>query len=465
MYAALLEALDGKVAPGGILRCELEEARHSRDGTKRAGEVPEIVLRPRSTAEVAAMLSACDALRQKVVVQGGRTGLAGGARPLPGEVALSLERMTAIESPDPLSASILVEAGVPLQTVQQAAAQAGFYFGVDIGARGSATIGGNIATNAGGIRVLRYGMFRAQVLGLEAVLADGTVLSSLAGLLKDNSGYDLKHLFIGSEGTLGVVTRARLALVPRPAVEQIALCAVASLQDAQTLLVRLRADLGLRLSAFEAIWGSLYDRIAALFGKAPLATGAALYLLVETQEQRHGDSGETGPLEDVLFAAHEHGLCGDIVMAKSLAETQALWRIRENCSDFIYTLRRSIGHDVGIPVHAMGAFLAAAEAAVKALDPTADIFLFGHLGDGNIHYIVDTDEPAAVSQIVYATAAACGGSISAEHGIGLDKKGYLPLVRSAKELAVMRKLKTALDPNGILNSGRIFDPLPGGPFQ
>lgn len=453
MQRDLHDVLEARLGPQAVLRYEPGLARYLSDGTAKSGAPPTLILRPGNTAEVAEALRVCNAAGQPVVVQGGRTGLAGGARPQPGEFVLSLERLTDLETPDPVAALIVAGAGVPLQRVQERAETAGLFFGVDIGARGSATIGGMIATNAGGIRVLRYGMMRAQVVGLEAVLVDGTVLDSMDSLVKDNSGYDLRQLFIGSEGTLGVVTRARLALHPAPQGCAMAFCAVASIARAQALLMHLRQSLQSALSAFEAIWGQLYDAMSHAGGHAPLATGAGLYLLIEAQLFIGCDQGA---FEAALSAALEAGLCGDVIVAQSQADSQALWAIRENCSGFVYSLMNSVGHDVGLPAARIGAFMDAAETAVASVDRQARLFPFGHLGDGNLHYIVDTVRPEAVSEVVYGAVAEHGGTISAEHGIGLDKVRHLPLVRDAGQLGVMRRLKAALDPSCILNRGRVF---------
>nr|WP_274705580.1 FAD-binding oxidoreductase [Salipiger pentaromativorans] len=446
----MLEAALGAEA---VLAYRPDLARYLSDETGDTGTPPALILRPRDTMDVSDALRLCHDAGQRVVVQGGRTGLAGGACPQPGEIVLSLERLTDLEEPDPLTASIVAGAGVPLQRLQERAEAAGLFFGVDLGARGTATLGGMIATNAGGIRVLRYGMMRAQVLGVEAVLADGTVLDGMVGLVKDNSGYDLKQLFIGSEGTLGVVTRARLALHPAPREATLAFCAVDTLAQAQALLVHLRGSLGASLSAFEAIWGPLYDAMAERFGNAPLATGAGLYLLIEAQAFAEGDAAR---FEEAMAAAYEAGHCADVILSQSLNEVLALWGVRENCSEFVYTLANSVGHDVSLPLARLETFLTATEAAIRAIDPAARIFPFGHLGDGNLHYIVDTTEPAAVSQTVFRLSAQNGGAISAEHGLGLKKAAHLPLVRDAGQIATMRALKAALDPQGILNMGRIL---------
>ena len=432
------------------------------DATDTKGPSPALVLRPADTAGVAAVLSACHRHRQPLVVQGGRTGLSGGARPLADEISLSLERMRWIGPVDIVSGHVTVEAGATLQGVQEAADAAGMMFGVDIGARGTSTIGGNIATNAGGIRVLRYGMFRAQVLGLEAVLADGTVLSNLKGLAKDNSGYDLGQMLIGTEGTLGVVTRACLKLHPRPRVQANAFYALPSLDAAIRLLQALRAKLGMLLSAFEVIFPTVYHGVLAHSGAtAPVAVGAGMYALVEIQGQNEAEDEDR--FKTVLMELYEEGLMSDVGVSASGRDYAAIWALREGASAFIFSMDQVTGFDVSLPLPAMQRFLDEASAAVAECDPTAQIYIFGHLGDGNLHYLVRSRNDEQIAGAVFAAVARHGGAISAEHGIGQDKTRWLPFVRTAAEIAVMRRLKAALDPHSILNPGRVFDTLPAAP--
>lgn len=457
---ALLSALAGRLDKGAILVGDMVGAAYSSDATDDVGAVPHAVLRPRDTADVSLILSTCNEFHQPLVLQGGRTGLAGGARPQPGELALSLERMTALEPVDRDAVTITVGAGATLQSVQEAAEAAGLFFGVDIGARGSCTIGGNVATNAGGIRVLRYGMFRAQVLGLEAVLADGAVLTSLKGLPKDNSGYDLNQLFIGTEGTLGVVTRACLKLHPLPVSQANAFCAVPSLAAAQALLAALRQELGSLLSAFEVIFPVVYEGVVAGgFAAPPVPVGAGLYVLTEIQGQDEARDGDR--FAAALMAACEAGLVEDVVVSQSPRDYRGLWALREACSAFIFSMDHMIGFDVSAPAHGIGAFLSDAGDRVAGVDPSAKSYVFGHLGDGNLHYMVQSLAHDAVADAVFDAVAHFGGAVSAEHGIGLDKKKWLPLVRSPAEIATMRRLKRAFDPNSILNPGRVFDMAPG----
>lgn len=455
----LLSALSDRLGTGGVLAGPDVDQRYRDDPDGRLGVLPEAVLRPRDTEGVAAALIACGRLGQPIVVQGGRTGLTGAARVQPGEVVLSMERMTGLAVPDRQEASIVADAGATLQSVQEAADGAGLMFGVDIGARGSATIGGNIATNAGGIRVLRYGMYRAQVLGLEAVLADGSVLTSLKGLPKDNSGYDLSQLFIGTEGTLGVVTRAALRLHPKPASEINAFCALPSLDAAIALLGLLRQRLGPLLSAYEVNIAPLYDiMVATMAMPAPLPAGSPVYVLAEVQGSEPERDGER--FAEVLMRAVEDGIVADVVVSQSPREFRTLWDVREDANRVLFSMKGLVGVDISVPLARMGGFLREADIAIRAVDPGADIYVFGHLGDGNLHYQVRTEDPAAAYDIVYRGVAAAGGGVSAEHGIGLDKKQWLHLVRSDAEIATMRRLKATLDPGNILNRGRVFDLVP-----
>ncbi len=461
VHAGLIDAVARAVGPHAVQRgAEIPERRRG-DANGPTGALPDLVLRPRDTAEVSRILAICDALRQPLVVQGGLTGFAGAARPLAGEAVLSLERMCRVGTPERVGASVLAEAGATLQAVQDVALDAGLMLGVDIAARGSCTIGGNVATNAGGIRVLRYGMFRAQVAGLEVVLADGTVLSSLTGLAKDNAGYDLKQIFIGSEGTLGVVTRARLRLHPRPPGSCLALAAVASPQAALEALMRLRDAFGPGLTAFEAIGGVLHDAVASWSAaRSPIASGAPLYALIEIQG--HDPDADRARFESTLALAIEDGLLAQTLIAASGREAAAFWGVREQAGAYLgRACGPTQGHDISVAIDRQPEFLARAETAIATIDPGARILVFGHFGDGNLHYIVESAEPR-VTETVYRLVADMGGSIAAEHGIGLDKKSRLPLSRSAAEISTMRRLKRALDPHGILNPGRVFDPVPDG---
>lgn len=455
----VLSQLGPRLDPAALLFGDAVDARYGDDLSGIPGVRPELVLRPRDTKGVAEVLKACAAAGQTLVVQGGRTGLCGGARTLPGEAVLSLERMTRLEPVEPMAATIIAEAGAPLQAVQEAADAAGLTFGVDIGARGTATIGGNVATNAGGIRVLRYGTFRAQVLGLEVALTDGSVLTSLKGLAKDNSGYDLNHIFIGSEGTLGVVTRACLRLHPKPVSQAAAWCALPSLDAALSLLKLLRARLGNLLAGFEILFEPLVTDMAAALGiTPPLPLISPVHVLADIQGMTPGADEEA--FAAALAEALESGLARDVVLSQSPREYRALWDLRDDCNRYLFSRPPMVGLDVSVPLPRMGAFLEQAEATARRIEPGCLIYVFGHLGDGNLHYMVDAERPEAMTKALFACLAALGGAITAEHGVGLDKKAYLPLVRSVDEIAAMRRLKTAFDPQNILNPGRVLDMAP-----
>ena len=441
------------LSPGAI-RCGAEVgAGHAADRSVTPGVRPELLLRPADTSELSLMLAACNRLGRPVVVQGGRTGLAGGASPVPGEVALSLERMRGLGPVDPQAGTVLAEAGVPLQQVQEAAAAQGLRLPVDIGARGSATVGGMIATNAGGIRVLAHGMMRRQVLGLEVVLADGTVLSRLGTLAKDNTGPDLKHLFIGTEGTLGVVSRAMLALVPAPGFTAMAFAAFAGIPQALAALARLRGRLGRRLAAFEFIERRVHALAVEHGAVSPLPPGAPAYGMIEVEGASDADRAL---FEEELAALLSDGLVTDATVSRGARDEAAWWRFRDELSEALFVVPDTHGFDIGVPPAALAAFLPAVEAEIRAADPDARPWIFGHLGDGNLHYVVTTRQPEALARIVYRRVAAAGGALSAEHGIGREKHQFLPLFRSPAEIATMRRLKVAMDPAGILNPGRVL---------
>ncbi|MCQ8784027.1 FAD-binding oxidoreductase [Mangrovibrevibacter kandeliae] len=439
-------------------------ARNRQDWSGLPPVRPLALVRPRSTADVAAALAACSALDLPVVPQGGLTGLAGAAHPSDGTVALSLERMTAVGPVDATLACVTVEAGATLQAVQAAAEAGGMIFPVDLGARGSCTVGGNLSTNAGGIRVIRYGMARAHVLGLEAVLADGTVLKSMNRMLKNNAGYDLKQLFLGSEGTLGIITRAVLRLQPRPRFSTAALCGCRDVDAALDLLRRMRDGLGPTLSAFEAMWPSFYETMSAGLPTLPrpLRGRHGLYVVIEASG--FDPENEPARLEAVLGAAIDAGVVEDAVLAQSEREVADLWALRESVSDFQAVMGPVANYDVGVPAGETGALVEALEAGIARQWPGLAGVSFGHLGDGNLHFTAqipggdagDHDAHVALSDFVYRTTTAHGGTISAEHGIGTLKKPWLDLARSPAEIALMRSLKVALDPKGILNPGKVL---------
>jgi FAD/FMN-containing dehydrogenase len=419
----------------------------------------ELLVRPRNTEQVAAVLKLCHARQQPVVTHGGLTGLVNGADAERGDVVLSLEAMNAIERVDVPGRCMRTQAGVQLGRVQREAEEHGMVFPLDLGARDSATVGGNISTNAGGLRVLRYGMMRNLVLGVEAVLADGTVLTSLNRMLKNNAGYDLKQLFIGSEGTLGVVTRAELRLVSRTRSQETMLASLPSFDALVELLGRLDSGLGGQLAAFEALWGNYYDynTAAPASNAAPLARGAPFYAIAETLG---GDpASDRARLETVLGEALEDGVLSDVTIANSETERRAIWAIREDVWQ-VKNIAPLLTFDVSLPIENMKAYAAEVCESVRAFAGDNRTFVFGHMADGNLHLVIAAGDDAAtrtrVEDLVYRPLAAIGGSVSAEHGIGLEKRAYLSLSRTPAEISTMRLLKRALDPRGILNPGKVF---------
>ena len=420
---------------------------------------PIAVVRPKSTAEVAAVLRLCHEARQAVVPWGGRTGLVEGTC-ADGAIALSLERMNRITDIDAEGATMTVEAGCVLQSVCEAADNKGLFFPLDLGARGSATIGGNISTNAGGNRVIRYGMMRELVLGLEAVLADGTIVSSLNHLIKNNAGYDLKQIFIGSEGTLGIVTRAVLRLRPKPVSQNVALLAVDAFPSLPRILRNLEKSLGGTLSAFEVMWEDFYRLVttAPAQGRPPLPDGHSYYVLVEALG---GDpEGDGARFERALGAELESGGIVDATLAKSKGECDRLWGLRDDVAQVVRNAP-IFTFDVSLQISKMEEFVAEVHDALLSHWPAVTLMVFGHLGDGNLHLIAGVGDGGAearkaVEEMIYGALRKRGGSISAEHGIGLEKRTYLSYSRNPQEIALMRALKRTVDPDNILNPGKIF---------
>ncbi len=418
-----------------------------------------VLVRPTCTEEVSAVLKLCNDNGQAVVSHGGLTGLVDGNIVGEDEVILSLERMREIEEIDPASSTITVQTGVTLQTVQEAADEAGFFFPLDLGGRGSATLGGNISTNAGGNRVVRYGMARDMVLGMEAVQADGTVLSALGKIIKDNAGYNLKHMFIGSEGTLGVVTRLVLRLRPKPASQQTAFLAVDEFANLPKLLNFCNSRSGGGLSAFEVMWQNYFQLVTSRPGAAqPLSDEYPYYVLMEVMGGDPDGDGER--FENMLAEALEEGLMVDAVIAKSEGERLAMWALRDDVES-LRTWGPTIGFDVGLPIAAMPDYLDEIDQPIVAQWPERKCAVFGHLGDGNLHIVYAVGENGdnakkVINDAVYHPLASRGGSVSAEHGIGLQKKDYLEISRSPAEIALMKQLKAMMDPNNILNPGKIF---------
>lgn len=424
-------------------------------------KIPRALVRPASTEEVSQVMAVCHREGQVVVTHGGRTGLVRGNDFNDTDVILSLERMGSIEELDLKSRTMTVQAGAVLQTVQEAAEEQQLMFPLDFGARGSATIGGAIATNAGGNRVLRYGMTREMVLGIEAVLADGTVISSMNHVLKNNTGYDLKQLFIGSEGTLGIVTRAVLRLRPLAKSQNTAMVAVTDFDKLVQLLGKADCAFGGSLSSFEVMWSNYYNYIAGAGEghQKPIVDDYPYYVILETlgSDQEADDVRFNSALESIF----EEELIADAVIAQSSREREGIWEIRDDVEAMI-SLYPFFIYDVSVPLSNMEAYVADVQAKLQAQWPEQRNLIFGHLGDGNIHVIaaVGSDSPEAreqVEQIVYGCLSGRGGVISAEHGIGLEKKAHLHISRSDNEIALMQSLKQAMDSKAILNPGKIID--------
>lgn len=433
---------------------------HAGDWSDAAKHRPLLVLTPRTPADVARALGVLSTLKQKVVVQGGLTGLAGGATPQAGEVAMSLAKMNAIEAFDEVGGTITVQAGLTLEQLQTHVEAQGWFFPLDLGARGSCQVGGNAATNAGGNRVVRFGVMRDLILGMEVALADGTVLTMMNKVTKNTTGIDLKQLFIGSEGLLGVITRLVLKLEPKPGVTNTALCALASFDAATHLLKELRRRLP-ALSSFELMWDDFMDAAMDIGGlKAPFAERSPVYVLVETLGG--SEAGERRALEEVLEYALENAIVNDVIVAQSLDHARQLWAYRETVGELLGRLKPHAAFDVGLPMIAMDRFVTTMKAALQERFPQQTHLFFGHLGDGNLHLLSGPYADAAalyeVEKIVYAQVQACDGCISAEHGIGVVKQDFLPLSRSSAEIELMRKLKALLDPSGILNDARVIAP-------
>lgn len=458
MTTPLLDDLALQLPPGTVRIGADVGARHHCDWTGRNPQPPIAVVRPASTEEVAITLRLCHAAGQPVVVQGGLTGLAGGATPRHGEIALSLDRLAGIEVVDAVGGTMRVWAGTPLSVVQDAAEAAGLQFPLDLGARGSCTIGGNISTNAGGNRVIRYGMTRDLILGLEVVLADGTVVSSLNAMLKNNAGYDLKHLFIGSEGTLGIVTRAVLRLHAGARERLTAFVGVDSLDALIALLGAMRRGLGGQLSSFETMWSEYYEAAfrAVAPGPRPFSEPHSHYALIEMEAL--DPEADLARLESLLAETITAGIAADVVVAHSLAEAERLWTVRDSAGHLIAKLKNPMSYDVSMPIAEMGPYLEAVQSRIAPIQSAQPMWVFGHLGDGNLHVITSLEnaaDAAASDRAVYEPLAGFG-SVSAEHGIGMIKRDWLHASRNEAERGLMRQLKATLDPKAILNPGRVL---------
>ena len=465
---SLLRTLAAAVGESNVLT-GADAAPYLTDWRKRYVGAAQAVVRPASTAEVAAVVRACAESRTPMVPQGGNTGLVGGGTPDASgrAVVVSLQRMRRVRSLDVANDTITVEAGCVLQEVQQAAQARGRLFPLSLAAEGSATIGGNLATNAGGVQVLRYGNARDLTLGLEVVLAGGEVWDGLRGLRKDNTGYDLKHLFIGAEGTLGVITAATLKLYPLPAARMTALAALPSLEAATRLLERARAAAGAALTAFE-VMGRItlqhaVEMLPALRMPLPLAQPwYALLELSDTESEQHA----AAVFERVLAEALDAGDIVDAAVASSIAEARALWALREGIPEAHAKRGGNVKHDISLPVSCIAEFVESTNAALRRRFAWIEPIVFGHLGDGNLHYNMGTaagtpievafEHEQRINEVVNDAVHARGGSISAEHGLGQLKREAITRYKSALELELMRRIKDALDPLALMNPGKVI---------
>jgi len=466
--ASLLPRLAGIVGEAHVLTAPADVEPYVADWRGRYHGSARAVVLPASTEEVSAVVRACAGSATPIVPQGGNTGLCGGAVPDDAgrEIVVALRRMNRVRSVDTANATITVEAGVTLAALQAAAVAAGMHFPLSLASEGSCTIGGNLSTNAGGTAVLRYGNTRELALGMEVVLADGSVLPALRGLRKDNTGYDLKQLFIGAEGTLGIVTAAVMKLFPAPRSQATALVAVPSVKAAIALLLRLKRAFSDRLVGFELMSAfSLGLSRKHHAGSPDVLQGHAWYALVQADDSA-ADAPLVAALESALADAVDAGEALDASIAQSKAQAEKLWALRENVSEAQRREGPNIKHDISLPVSAIPAFLHEIDAALLAAFPGARLVVFGHLGDGNLHYNLSGPEGAdardfmgnadAANRIVHDLVARHGGSFSAEHGVGQLKRGDLVRYKSEVEVAVMRAIKAALDPAGIMNPGKVL---------
>ena len=471
LQTALRERLTEIVGAAGVLTEPADMAPFLVDERARYRGATPAVVRPSTTEEVARVVALCAAEKIPIVPQGGNTGLCGGATPHASgrELVVSLARLNRVREVDPLNYTITVEAGVILADVQKAAAEADRLFPLSLGGEGTARIGGNLSTNAGGTGVLRYGNARDLALGLEVVLPDGRVWDGLSALRKDNTGYDLKHLFIGAEGTLGIITAAVLKLFPRPHAIETALVALDDPAAAVALLARARAATGDRVTAFELILRLPFELVLAEIPgtRDPFAGRHPCYVLAELSAGA-GEDDARGRMESLLAAAMEDGLVRDAVIAESGAQAADFWKLRETIPEAQKQDGASIKHDISVPVSRIPGFMEEAAAAAEAAVDGVRVCAFGHVGDGNLHFNMNQPvggDPAAfleredeLNTIVHDAASRHGGSISAEHGIGQLKREALIHYKPAVAIELMRRIKAALDPDNLMNPGKVLAP-------
>lgn len=427
---------------------------YAQDWSEATAHLPEVVLRPRTIDDLSTMMRLATQTSQRIVTQGGRTGLAGGATPQQSEWALSMERMTNIIELDPIGQTITVEAGVTLQAIQEAAAAHGLQFPLDLGARGTATAGGITATNAGGNQVIHYGVTRQLVLGMTAVLPDGTVIAQNNKLLKNNAGFDLKQLLIGTEGVLGVIATITFRLFPKRDVVKTAVCAAQNFDDVTALLGHANRTMP-GLSSFEVLWDDYLTEITAVTGKPPLFDKNYPYvILLEVEAAR-----DTDDVEASLMTAAEQGIIKDAILAQNEGQRARFWSYRDSIAELLGDMAPNVNFDIGIPISKMKDFTADVTSALRVKFDTIRLVTFGHIGDGNLHLSCTTgrtEDQVPIEDLVFAKATAIGGTITAEHGIGVLKKPWLKDCRTPEEIALMKQLKAMLDPADILNKGRVI---------
>lgn len=468
LHPQLLQRLHAAVGDAGLVIDSDGKAPYEIDWLKKWIGRSSIVVRPANTAQTAAVMGICHETHTPVVTQGGNTGMSGGATPdvSGAQVVLSTTRMTAIRAVDPLNNTLVCEAGVILAHVQAAAHEVDRFFPLSLGSEGSCTVGGNLATNAGGIAVLRYGNVRDMALGLEVVLPDGRVWNGLRALRKDNTGYDLRDLFIGSEGTLGIITAAVLKLYPRPTTRATAWVGARDIDSLVRLLAQLRGACGERLVAFEMMSAASLALVLlhVVDVRSPLAGEHCFHALIELADAR--EDGLTGLLESSLGDALQNDFVQDVVVSVSGAQTQAFWKIREGISQAQMRAGKAVKHDIALPISAIAAFTHEADAALLAVQSDVRIINFGHLGDGNLHYNVllpmDATPEVLVAtttqfnRIVHDIVSTANGSISAEHGVGQLRRDELRHYKSDVEFDLMMRIKQSLDPNQIMNPGKLI---------
>ncbi len=467
--AGLLDRLGAIVGERGIVAGDHERRPFEVDWRDQYHGRAAAVVKPASTAEVARVVTLLAEDGIAMVPQGGNTSLCGASVPDASgtQVVINLSRMNRVRNVDTSNNTMTVEAGCVLQALQEVADRHERFFPLSLGAQGSCEIGGNLSTNAGGTAVLRYGNTRELVLGLEVVLPDGRVWNGLRGLRKDNTGYDLKHLFVGAEGTLGIITAAVLKLFPRPRSRATAFAAVESPAAAVALLSKMRETCGERISGYELLARVCVELVLKHMPAArdPLPAPSPWYVLIELSDASQGDALDR-TLEEALGAAAEAGLVADAMIASSQAQRDALWQMREDVSEAQKVDGVSIKHDVSVPVSSVAEFISRADAALARRFPDVRIVAFGHVGDGNIHYNCSKSvrqdakeffaQAGEVNHIVYEVVNALGGSISAEHGLGVLKRDEIKLYKSPLELELMRSIKNALDPRGLMNPGKVL---------